>query len=395
MRCAACEHDNPEGARFCAQCGTPLARTCPACGITVDPEQRFCSGCGARLGTAGARAAENDAERRQATVVFSDLSGYTALNESLDPEEVEAIMQRVKDAATRVFEVQGGTVNQFVGDEIMALFGIPVARRDDAVRAARAALALHASINEIAAEVAARIGRTLTMHSGIDTGLVVARRTESHAGRYTLTGDTVNTAARLLKLAAGDEVVVSADTARLIGDAFETEARAPVEVRGKARPLAAFRVVGTRTGVARRAILGREDEIDQMMRAARGCLERRRARLIVLRGEPGIGKSRLLQELTAQCAALGYAHATASVLDFGPARGRAALRTIVESVLEIPAGADATSRPAALRRAIDDGALGEQLEPFALELLELRGQKHGTLNIRLCGLDAVIHVKQL
>jgi class 3 adenylate cyclase/tetratricopeptide (TPR) repeat protein len=371
MRCAACDHDNPQSARYCAQCGAQLARTCPACGVSVGAAQRFCAGCGVRLEAAVARASAEDAERRQATVVFSDLSGYTALNEALDPEEVESIMQRVKDAATRVVEAHGGTVNQFVGDEIMALFGIPVARRDDAVRAVRAALALHASINEIATEVAPRIGRTLTMHSGIDTGLVVARRTESHAGRYTLTGDTVNTAARLLKLAAADEVVVSADTARLVGDAFDTAARAPVEVRGKARPLAAFRVVGARAAAARRAIIGREDEIDQMMRAARGCLERRRARMIVLRGEPGIGKSRLLQELTEQCAALGYANATASVLDFGPARGRAALRTLVESMLGIPAGSDAALRAATLRRAIDDGALGEQLEPFALELLDL------------------------
>jgi len=371
MHCAACEHDNPEGARFCAQCGTPLARSCPACGVTVDSEQRFCTGCGARLDGTVPRQADADAERRPATVVFSDLSGYTALNEALDPEEVETIMQRVKDAATRVVEAHGGTVNQFVGDEIMALFGVPVARRDDAVRAVRAALALHASINQLAAEIAPRIGRTLTMHSGIDTGLVVARRTESHAGRFTLTGDTVNTAARLLKLAAGDEVVVSADSARLVGDAFETEARAPVEVRGKARPLAAFRIVGARAAAARRPIIGREDEVDQMLRAARGCLERRRARLIVLRGEPGIGKSRLLEELSEQCAALGFANATASVLDFGPARGRAALRALVESMLELPAGSDSAARAAALRRAIDEGSLDKPLEPFALELLDL------------------------
>jgi class 3 adenylate cyclase/tetratricopeptide (TPR) repeat protein len=371
MRCAACEHANPDSARFCAQCGASLARRCPACGAEVGATQRFCTGCGAGLGAAAAGNAGEDAERRQATVLFSDLSGYTALNEAFDPEEVEAIMQRVKDAANRVVEAHGGTVNQFVGDEIMVLFGIPVARRDDPVRAVRAALALHASIREIGAAVAPRIGRSLTMHSGIDTGLVVARRTESHAGRFTLTGDTVNTGSRLLKLAGSDEVVVSADTARLIEDAFETEARAPVEVRGKAQPLAAFRVVGARAQAARRVMVGRADEIDQIMRAARGCLERHRARLIVLRGEPGIGKSRLLQETVQRCGELGYVGAAASVLDFGPARGRAALRALVESVLELPAGSDAARRAAALRRAIDAGSLAERLEPFALELLDV------------------------
>ncbi|MDX1375100.1 MAG: adenylate/guanylate cyclase domain-containing protein [Burkholderiales bacterium] len=371
MRCVACEHDNPADAKFCAQCGAALSRACPTCGVSVASGQRFCANCGARLEGAAARVVEADAERRQATVVFSDLSGYTALNEALDPEEVEAIMQRVKDAANRVVEAHGGTVNQFVGDEIMALFGIPVARRDDAVRAVRAALALHAAVAEIAAAVASQIGRTLTMHTGIDTGLVVARRTESHAGRYTLTGDTVNTAARLLKLAKGNEVVVSADTARLVDDSFETQAAAPVEVRGKAQPLAAFRVVASRASAARRKIVGRDDEIDQIVRAARGCLERRRARLVVLRGEPGIGKSRLLQELVERCGSLGYASSVAGVLDFGPSRGHAALRTLVECLLGLEPGADEAQRSSALRRVLGDGALAEALEPCALELLDL------------------------
>lgn len=371
MHCRSCDHPNQADARFCAQCGSALSHACPACGVEVAAAQRFCTGCGGRLDSVSPQSADADAERREATVVFCDLSGYTALNEQLDPEEVESIMQRVKAAASDVVEAHGGTVNQFVGDEVMALFGIPVARRDDPTRAVRAALALHAAIRAIGTEIEARVGRRLAMHSGIHSGLVVARRTESHAGRYTLTGDTVNTAARLLTLAGNDELLVSAETWRRVANAFEAEARAPAAVRGKTHPLAAYRVLGERHGEVQRPIVGREDEIDQMLRAARGCLERRRARLIVLRGEPGIGKSRLLLELVQRCATLGYSSAAASVLDFGPSRGRAALRTLAEAALELPPGTDESKRGAALRKAIGDGILAEAREPFALELLDL------------------------
>ena len=139
---------------------------------------------------------------RHATVMFSDLSGYTALNESLDPEEVEALMARVKSDAGAVIERHGGTVNQFVGDEIMALFGVPVARRDDARRAVAAALELHGVVEAYLATLEPAFARTLAMHTGINTGLVVARRSDARAGDYALTGDAVNTAARLRSAAA-------------------------------------------------------------------------------------------------------------------------------------------------------------------------------------------------
>ncbi len=144
---------------------------------------------------------QEEAERRHATVMFSDLSGYTALNEAFDPEEVEQIMARIKREAVAVIERHGGRVNQFVGDEVMALFGIPITRRDDPRRAVTAALELHAVVDTIASSLSARLGRVLSMHSGIQTGLVIARRSDSRSGDYTVTGDTVNTAARLRGLA--------------------------------------------------------------------------------------------------------------------------------------------------------------------------------------------------
>src|SRR6187399_1810391 len=154
MTCARCQAEIPAGARFCPSCGAPVGVPCPQRSAPIFAGQRFCTGCGADAAPAAppspASPATNpteDGERRHATVMFSDLSGYTALNESFDPEEVEALMARVKADASAAIERHGGTVNQFVGDEIMALFGIPVARRDDARRAVAAALDLHAVVD--------------------------------------------------------------------------------------------------------------------------------------------------------------------------------------------------------------------------------------------------------
>src|SRR5437763_9450549 len=247
MTCARCEAEIPAGAGFCAGCGASVGAPCLKCATPVFPGQRFCTGCGADVapGSAAAAAARtldagtsalrigpgDDGERRHATVMFSDLSGYTALNESFDPEEVEALMARVKSDASAVIERHGGTVNQFVGDEIMALFGIPVARRDDARRAVEAALDLHGVVDAYLATLDPAFAQSLAMHTGIATGLVVARRSDHRAGDFALTGDAVNTAARLRSAAASHEVVVSATTWQQVADAFDAEASAPMALK--------------------------------------------------------------------------------------------------------------------------------------------------------------------
>jgi class 3 adenylate cyclase/tetratricopeptide (TPR) repeat protein len=386
MRCPKCNRENAPGARFCAQCGARLEAACPACGAAVGAEQKFCSACGHALRAPIAKSPEaaaprdrepaaeaEDAERRYATIAFSDLSGYTALNERLDPEEVEEIMRRIKREATSIIERNGGTVNQFVGDEVMALFGVPLARRDDPKRAVRAALALHQAVRGIAAEVESRTGGRLTMHTGINTGLVVARRTESHAGRFTLTGDTVNTASRLLKLAGPDEVVVSAETWRQVRDSFEGLADAPIEVKGKQLPIVPYRILGERPAAQgrRRPLVGRAEEMHQFAAIARACGERRRGRVILLRGDPGIGKSRLAAEFVALAQDLGFSCHTALVLDFGAETGQDAVRSIVRSLLDVPADADEESRRSAVRRSVHDGLIGSDREVLLYDLLDI------------------------
>lgn len=379
MQCTGCGGANPEGARFCVQCGTALARACPACGAAVAGAQKFCASCGRALAVAVAAAPQpapvpaDDGERRQATVVFSDLTGYTALTERLDPEEISEIMSRVKREAATLVEQHGGTVNQFVGDEVMALFGVPVARRDDAQRAVRAAFELHRIVREISVELEPRIGAALAMHSAVNTGLVVVRRSDSRDGQFAVTGDTVNTASRLLDLAGADEVVAGQDTWRQVSDAFEGEARTPVKVKGKDQPLAYWRIVEERRASegGRRPLVGRTEELRQFAALAQACVERKRGRVIILRGDPGIGKSRLLAEFASLARRMGFTCHSSLVLDFSAGKGRDAIGSLARSLVGVPAGSGKKARRAALVRAMSEGLAAPEQEVFLCNLLDV------------------------
>ena len=314
MKCAKCRSENPATNNFCAACGARLAAACARCNQVNDPAAKYCSACGYFLAqpvgaeqpvpigeTRGSRAA---GERRQATVVFSDLTGYTAMTERLDPEEVNEVLGLIKQAATRVAERHGGTINQFVGDEVMLVFGIPNAEEDDPVRAVKAAFELHAEIRRKTGPLQARTGERLAIHTGISTGLVFAQYRDDREGLYQLTGDTVNTAARLRSLADADEIVISPSTQRLVRPYFEMESRPAISIKGKAVPLIPYRVLGesqisSRFEAARergfKAYVGRAPELQTL----RSCLARALAgegQLVTVEGEPGIGKSRLLYE---------------------------------------------------------------------------------------------------
>ena len=313
----------------------------------------------AALAAATVAALADEGERRHATVMFSDLTGYTALNEAFDPEEVEGIMARIKREAVAVIERHGGRVNQFVGDEVMALFGVPVARRDDPRRAVAAALELHAVVDGIAAGLAQRLGRLLSMHTGIQTGLVIARRSDSRSGDFTLTGDTVNTAARLRALAQPGEVVVSSQTWQQVSDYFEATAGQPIEVKGKERPLIPYRVLGERAvpRVGSRPLVGRTDEVQQFETLMEACQNRGRGRVVFVRGDPGLGKSRLVAEFLHAALERGLVCHSVSILDFGARTGHDAIRALAQSLLGLPADADEGSRADAIReRSMGEGA---------------------------------------
>lgn len=311
MNCPKCQHKNRETARFCEECGAQLPAHCPACHAAVSPSANFCDACGHSLPASTHAASPPDSsspsapgERRHATVLFSDLSGYTAMNERLDPEEVQGIMRQLKDRAVEIVEAHGGMVNQFVGDEVLALFGIPTAHEDDPVRAVRAARELHEMVRALSPDLTGRIGRPLVMHTGINTGLVVTGTQDDRDGRVGITGDAVNVGARLKGLAEDNTILLSPETASLVEEFFTTEALGATALKGKLVPVTPHRVVGetavrTRFEAATQRGLtiftGRESELATL----RHCLEKAVAangQFVTIIGEAGVGKSRLTHE---------------------------------------------------------------------------------------------------
>ncbi|MEJ2167004.1 MAG: adenylate/guanylate cyclase domain-containing protein, partial [Desulfobacterales bacterium] len=226
------------------------------------------------------------------------------MNERLDPEEVEAIMSRVKNEAVRIVERHEGIVNQFVGDEVLALFGIPTTHEDDPVRAIKAAREIHNMVRQISPEIEERIGTSLRMHTGISSGLVVTHIRDMRDGSYGITGDAVNRGARLASRAESDEILADQETHSLMAPYFESNALEPIVVKGKAKPLIPYRVTGesavqTRFDAAKiqglTAFTGRENELTTLY----ACLEKTLAgkgQFVTVLGEAGLGKSRLAYE---------------------------------------------------------------------------------------------------
>src|SRR4051812_47398474 len=215
MRCFHCgDPHQARDAAVCAACGHPLF---VAEQSSVRPE------------TAGRRAPSislpplAQGERRRVTIWMADLCGYTGLNETFDPEEVAAFMERIEREATRLVHEHDGIVNQFVGDEIVALFGVPTAHEDDAQRAVSSALELHRCVRQLGRELEAKLSHALRLHTGIHSGLVLAKLQDPRHGLYGLRGDTINVAARLRSLAQPDQILTSEITQRLIAPFFQSE----------------------------------------------------------------------------------------------------------------------------------------------------------------------------
>jgi class 3 adenylate cyclase/tetratricopeptide (TPR) repeat protein len=237
------------------------------------------------------------------TVLFSDVSGSTALGERLDPEAVRALMGRYFGAMKAVIERHGGTVEKFIGDAVMAVFGIPAAHDDDALRAVRAAVEMSEALAALNAELANEGAAAIMTRTGITTGEVVAG--DPSAGQTLVTGDAVNTAARLEQAAAPGEILIGVPTWRLVHDAVIAEAAEAVSAKGKAEPLPAYRlhaVIGHAEGHARRLdapLFGRESELASLTQAYADAISERRCHLCTLLGAAGIGKSRLVSEFLA------------------------------------------------------------------------------------------------
>ena len=237
------------------------------------------------------------------TIVFSDLQGSTKLGEALDPESVRAVMSRYFDAMTTVLRRHGGTIEKFIGDAIMTVFGLPRLHEDDALRAVRAAHETQAALLQLNDELERAYGIRLTNRTGVHTGEVVTG--DAATQQRLVTGDTVNTAARLEQAAGPNEVLIGELTWRLVRDAVEVAPVEPLELKGKAERVPAFRLVTVTAGAEglasreRQPMVGRAEELAALMSRYRGAAETRRAMIATVIGDAGVGKSRLIRELVA------------------------------------------------------------------------------------------------
>ena len=310
-------------------------------------------------------------ERRQVTVLFADITGYTTLSNQVDAEELSEIVARVFAEVDSIVEVFGGTIDKHIGDEVMALFGAPIAHDDDPVRAVRAALEIHRAMNTIAAE----LDRDLSLHIGIASGSVVAKGVGAEArNEYTVMGPSVNLAARLNAKAKGRETIVSGEVRQAAGSAAEFESLGTVEVKGFDKPVAAWRAVEQAPGKEidnRGALVGRRGEMRQLASAMEACAEAGTGQCILVRGEAGMGKSRLTAEFSVKAAAAGFSVHKGLVLDFGVGRGQDALRAVVASVLGLPLGCSEENRKAAADKALASGIVDDDDRPFLNDFLDV------------------------
>jgi class 3 adenylate cyclase/tetratricopeptide (TPR) repeat protein len=272
--CPACGHQNPDAAKFCMECATPLA------GVTAAPAHEV---------------------RKTVTVVFSDVTGSTAMGEELDPEALRRVMTRYFDEMRAVLERHGGTVEKFIGDAVMAVFGVPRAHEDDALRAVRAAAEMRDTLARLNRELERDRGVTIATRTGVNTGEVVAG-----TGEHTIaTGDAVNVAARLEQAARPGEILIGEDTFRLVRDAVVAEPVEPLRLKGKAAAVTTFRLVRVTpmlVGHVRRLdspMVGRDRESALLRQAFERAVVDHACQLFTVLGPPGVGKSRLIEEFAA------------------------------------------------------------------------------------------------
>ena len=304
MICSNCGTQNVAGAKFCMECATPLSATCPNCGFANLPGAKFCSECatpltGARpsdpaAAATTARRTDAGAERRLVTVLFADLVGFTPFAEERDAEDVRETLNRYFALASEVIERYGGTVEKFIGDAVMAVWGAPVAQEDDAERAVRAALDLVDGVPSLGPQIQARAG-VLTGEAAVTLGAT---------NQGMVAGDLVNTASRLQSVAAPGTVLVGEATQRAASESIVFERADDQSLKGKHAPVPAWRavrVVAQRGGRGRSDTLeapfvGRDDEMRLLKDLFHATNRERRPRLVSVIGPGGIGKSRLAWE---------------------------------------------------------------------------------------------------
>jgi class 3 adenylate cyclase/tetratricopeptide (TPR) repeat protein len=350
MRCSQCRFENREGVRFCEECGAKLELICAACGAAVPPGRKFCGSCGQALSQPAAQAsrfpspdsytpkhlaeriltskAALEGERKQVTVLFADLKGSMELLAERDPEDARKILDPVLERMMEAVHRYEGTVNQVMGDGIMALFGAPLAHEDHAMRACYAALRMQESVKRYAEGVRRVEGVPIRIRVGLNSGEVVVRAIGSDLHMdYTAVGQTTHLAARMEQLAEPGSALLTPATLAMCEDFVQVNSLGPMRVKGLAEPLEAYELTGANPVRSRfhahaarglTKFVGRTSEIAQLSEAL-DLARSGRGQVVGVVGEPGVGKSRLFWEFTHCHRAVGCLVLEAASVSYGKA----------------------------------------------------------------------------
>ena len=314
MRCPECKAENRPGAKFCKECGCRFERPCPECASVNQPGSKFCDRCGYDLGKTtdlppsesgepDVKFQKKEGERKYVTALFSDLSGYTAMGERLDPEEVKEITGGIFRDISSIVSKYDGFIEKFAGDAVMALFGAEIAHEDDPIRAIRAAREIHSMVKSVSPRYERMLEQPLAMHTGINTGLVVTGELNVEKGTHGVAGDTLAVAARLSDLGRSDEILVGPDTYRQAEGYFDFEKLEVRELKGRSDPVPVYKVIAPKDRPVKihglrglkAGLIGRKVEMSQLADCVQDLREAKPTVVSII-GNAGTGKSRLVEE---------------------------------------------------------------------------------------------------
>ena len=384
MNCPSCGQTVGTMARFCVHCGVKLPLSCPRCGRPAETGQNFCGQCGHRLAPEGPKTMEDgpdDGERKLITVLFADVVGYTAMSERLDPEDVAHIMAGAFEIMTEEVRRYGGTVHNYLGDAIFAVFGAPAAIELHAVKACLAALSIQRAMESYSPLVERDFGLDFRLRMGVNSGMaMVGHLGPSGPAQPSAVGDTVNLAERMQSLARPGRIVISGRTEAMVRRYFQLEPLGRRQIKGKSEPVEIFQLEG-RGEVTRRIeaaaargltpFVGRRAELDRLAAtlddAALG-----RGRIVGVRGQAGVGKSRLIWEfvdIASSRARVVFGHC----LDYGRSESWLPVSQAVKEAFGLKAGDSVDT----IRRTIVDGVENRHPEladktPFLMDVLGLQ-----------------------
>jgi class 3 adenylate cyclase/tetratricopeptide (TPR) repeat protein len=400
MKCPRCRQDNPTQARFCLGCGARVTLACSSCGTELPGIARFCLHCGQPVGDGIARLVDSPApesympphlaekiltskaalegERKQVTILFADLKGSMELLADRDPEEARGLLDPVLSLMMEAVHRYEGTVNQVLGDGVMALFGAPVAHEDHAVRACYAALHMQDAVRRYSEDLRRAHGVEMQARIGLNSGEVVVRAIHSDLHMdYTAVGQTVHLAARMEQLAAPGSIRITADTLQLVEGYLQVRPLGPVPIKGLASPLEVYELVGV--GVARTRLqasaqrglsrfVGRRPEMEAL-RAALETAARGNGQVVAVVGEPGVGKSRLFWELLRSHRTERWLTLETSAVSWGKATAFLPVVNLLRTYFQIEGGDD----PRRIREKVTGKilALDQSLAPAVAPLLAL------------------------